>query len=47
MSRIFISHSHKNNPAADAIERWLEENGWDDVYLDINPAKGISPASAG
>jgi WD40 repeat protein len=43
MSRIFISHSSLNNPAAIAIDYWLKANGLDDVFLDIDPVAGISP----
>ena len=43
MSKIFVSHSHRDNAAAVAIGRWLVENGWDDLFLDISPSRGISP----
>lgn len=43
MSRIFISHSSKDNPAAVAIAEWLKEEGWDDVFLDLDPVQGIHP----
>jgi hypothetical protein len=43
MSRVFISHSHRNNAEGLAIARWLEENGWADYFLDINPSQGVSP----
>ena len=35
-SRIFISHSSRNNPQALALARWLEDNGWDDYFLDLD-----------
>src|SRR5690606_20967797 len=41
MSRIFLSHSSKNNPRAFAVATWLRENGWEDVFLDTIPKKGI------
>jgi len=43
MSKIFISHSSVNNAPALAVARWLAENGWDDFFLDIEPARGLSP----
>src|SRR5262249_25431204 len=43
MSKIFISHSSANNAAALAIAEWLRENGWDEFFLDINPARGLAP----
>lgn len=42
MGRIFLSHSSHNNPAAIAIRDWLEANGWDDVFLDLDPERGIA-----
>jgi hypothetical protein len=41
MSRIFLSHSSTDNIAAVAIADWLKEEGWDDVFLDLDPAQGI------
>jgi WD40 repeat protein len=43
MSKIFISHSSVDNAAALAVGQWLAENGWDDFFLDIEPARGLSP----
>ena len=43
MSKIFISHSSLNNAQALALAQWLEENGWGDYFLDITPARGLSP----
>ena len=43
MSRIFLSHSSKDDFAAVAIRDWLAEEGWDDVFLDLDPARGIRP----
>jgi formylglycine-generating enzyme required for sulfatase activity len=40
MSRIFVSHSAKDGFQAVAICEWLKEEGWDDVYLDVDPDKG-------
>ena len=43
MPRIFLSHSSKDNFAAVAIGQWLKEEGWDDAFLDLDPAQGIHP----
>ncbi|MDD5321857.1 MAG: TIR domain-containing protein [Methylococcales bacterium] len=43
MSKIFISHSASNNAPALAVSEWLKENGWDDLFLDINPTRGLTP----
>ena len=41
MSRIFLSHSSENNAQAIALTRWLEQEGWNDVFLDLDPERGI------
>ncbi|TAU59267.1 TIR domain-containing protein [Rhizobium ruizarguesonis] len=41
MSRIFISHSSRNNAEALAIRDWLILNGWNDYFLDLDPERGI------
>ncbi len=41
MSRIFISHSSKNIDWAVRIKNWLEQNGWSDFFLDLDPERGI------
>ena len=41
MSRLFISHSTQNNAEAIALRDWLASEGWDDVFLDLDPARGI------
>ncbi len=43
MSKIFISHSSANNAAALAVAAWLEENGWGEYFLDVNPHQGLAP----
>jgi hypothetical protein len=43
MSRIFISHSNVNNAAALGVARWLEDNGWDDYFLDVSASRGLAP----
>jgi len=42
VSRIFLSHSSENNAEAVGIRDWLRQHGWDDVFLDLDPEKGIA-----
>jgi hypothetical protein len=42
MARLFISHSSGNNAEAVAIRDWLAAEGWDDLFLDIDPERGIA-----
>lgn len=42
MGRIFISHSSVDNLFAVALKNWLKAGGWDDVFLDLDPDRGIS-----
>ena len=41
MARLFISHSSHNNDTAIQVRDWLAANGWDDVFLDLDPERGI------
>jgi len=41
MARIFISHSSADNAAALALRDWLVARGWDDLFLDIDPHRGL------
>ncbi|HEY0555540.1 MAG TPA: TIR domain-containing protein, partial [Thermoanaerobaculia bacterium] len=41
MARIFISHSSANNAEALALRDWLVTRGWDDLFLDIDPQRGL------
>jgi formylglycine-generating enzyme required for sulfatase activity len=41
VSRIFLSHSSDDNAAALALRDWLKGEGWDDVFLDLDPERGI------
>ena len=43
MSRLFLSHSSANNAAASALGVWLADQGFDDVFLDIDPNTGLVP----
>ena len=42
MSRIFISHSSANNAEAIALRDWLVSEGWSDLFLDLDPQRGIA-----
>ena len=42
MARIFISHSSANNYWAIQLRDWLVENGWDDIFLELDPERGIA-----
>jgi hypothetical protein len=42
MSRIFVSHSSLNNAEAVGLCDWLATEGWDDVFLDLDPERGIA-----
>ncbi len=41
LGKIFISHSSANNAEALAIHDWLTEQGWGDVFLDLDPKRGL------
>jgi hypothetical protein len=41
MAKIFISHSSRNNDKAIEVRDWLAANGWTDVFLDLDPERGI------
>lgn len=41
MSRIFLNHSSADELEAVAVRQWLLDNGWDDVFLDLDPERGI------
>jgi WD40 repeat protein len=41
MSRIFLSHSSKDNASAVALRDWLAAQGWHDIFLDLDPQRGI------
>ena len=42
MSRIFLSHSSANNAEAIALRDWLVAEGWGDLFLDLDPDRGIA-----
>ncbi|WP_223621029.1 toll/interleukin-1 receptor domain-containing protein [Lysobacter sp. ESA13C] len=41
MSPIFISHSSSDNAQAFALRDRLAVNGWSDVFLDLDPRRGL------
>jgi len=41
MARIFLSHSSGNNAEAIALRDWLVGHGWDDLFLDLDPERGL------
>jgi hypothetical protein len=41
MSRIFLSHSSLNNAEAIAIRDWMNAQGWNDVFLDLDAERGL------
>src|SRR5947209_844346 len=42
VARIFLSHSSANNAEAIGIRDWLATEGWNDVFLDLDPERGIA-----
>jgi hypothetical protein len=42
MSLIFLSHSSVDELEAIALKQWLLDNGWDDVFLDLDPIRGLT-----
>jgi len=36
-----LQHSSSNNDRAVELQQWLAANGWDDVFLDLDPQRGI------
>jgi WD40 repeat protein len=45
LSRIFISHSSKNDDVAIALQMWFVREGWsgeNDIFLDLDPDRGIA-----
>jgi TIR domain len=41
VSRIFLSHSSADNAAAVALRDWLVAEGWNDLFLDLDPQRGL------
>lgn len=42
MARIFLSHSSTDNAPAIALRDWLVSEGWSDLFLDLDPERGIA-----
>jgi hypothetical protein len=38
----FVSHSSTDNAPAIALRDWLVGEGWDDLFLDLDPEWGIA-----
>jgi type II secretory pathway component PulF len=41
VSRIFLSHSSANSAEAMALRDWLLGQGFDDLFLDLDPERGL------
>ena len=41
MSYLFLSHSSKNDYESLALKDWLIQQGWNDIFLDLDPEDGI------
>ena len=42
MSKIFISHSSRDNFEAIGLVDWLAEADWSEAFLDLDPERGIA-----
>jgi formylglycine-generating enzyme required for sulfatase activity len=42
LARIFLSHSVANNAEAIAVRDWIVAQGWSDVFLDLDPHRGLA-----
>jgi hypothetical protein len=42
VSRIFLSHSSADSAQAIALRDWLGSEGWNDLFLDLDPERGIA-----
>jgi len=43
MGILFISHSSRDNTVALRVRDWLRANGWNDIFLDLDPSLGVAP----
>ena len=43
MGALFLSHSSLDNDHAIRVRDWLKSEGWDDVFLDLDPGQGLAP----
>src|ERR1700751_6044509 len=42
MSQLFISHSSRDNFAAQAMVVWLRSEGFAEIFVDLDPERGIA-----
>jgi hypothetical protein len=42
VSRLFVSHSSADNAEAVAIRDWLVGEGWNEIFVDLDPERGIA-----
>jgi hypothetical protein len=42
VSQLFVSHSSRDNFAAKALAEWLAAEGFNDIFLDLDPERGIA-----
>ncbi len=42
MSQLFISHFSHDNFIAQGLADWLSSEGFDDIFLDLDPERGIA-----
>jgi hypothetical protein len=42
MSQLFISHSSRDNFAAQAMVDWLRSEGFSEIFFDLDPERGIA-----
>jgi hypothetical protein len=47
VSRIFISHSSRDTETSISVREWLAGNGWNDVFLDLDPSVALRRGGAG
>ena len=45
MARIFISHSSRDNDAADLMKAWLASQGFENAFLDKDKTTGVPPVA--
>ena len=45
MARVFVSHSSRDNSQANDIKAWLANQGFENVFLDIDKHSGIPPGA--
>jgi len=38
-----VRHSSRDNAQAIRVRDWLAREGWNDIFLDLDPAQGLAP----